>query len=144
MKALPQLSEQDQPFLVINGDIYIDYDFTDLPKLTHEQLAHLWLVDNPEHNPCGDFALTGQYLAMLDSSSVEPGYTFSGIGLYRPSFFADHASEKVMALAPVIKAAIAKQAVTASKLPGFWTDVGTPLRLQQINQKLQHLSEDMN
>ena len=55
VKALPLLG--DETFLVINGDIWTDYDFQDHRKLGKGILAHLVLVPNPEHNPEGDFAL---------------------------------------------------------------------------------------
>ncbi len=140
IKALPLLmegeSDVDQPFLVINGDIFIDYDFTHLPILAAETLAHLWLVDNPPHHLAGDFALQGQQLVSKETSISQTSYTFSGIGLYRRSFFSEFLSKKVVALAPLIRAAMSKGAVSGTKLTGLWTDVGTPARFQQINQQL--------
>ena len=54
IKALPLLG--NEPFLVVNGDIWCDYDFTKLPELEESKQAHLILIDNPEHNLKGDFA----------------------------------------------------------------------------------------
>ena len=55
-RALPLLG--DEAFLVVNGDIWTDYDFSVLhPSITG--LAHLVLADNPAHHPTGDFSLIG-------------------------------------------------------------------------------------
>ncbi len=137
IQALPKLSQDDQPFLVVNGDVFLDYDFSDFPQLADSKLAHLWLVNNPVHNPSGDFSLNGNLLELIDETVNRPSYTFSGLGLYRPSFFNEFLSQKVMPLAPVIKAGIAKGAVSAEVLSGLWTDVGTPQRLAQLNQELK-------
>src|SRR3546814_2704697 len=45
-----------EAFLVVNGDIWTDYDFSALRRPL-DGLAHLVLVDNPEHHPDGDFIL---------------------------------------------------------------------------------------
>lgn len=137
IKALPQLTDDDEPFLVVNGDIFLDYDFSGLPQLSASQLAHLWLVDNPSHNLAGDFTLQGNVLTTINESTPQPSYTFSGLGLYRPSFFQDFLSHRVMPLAPLIKAAIKKRAVSGQKLVGLWTDVGTPQRLEQLDLQLK-------
>ncbi|MGB8712043.1 MAG: nucleotidyltransferase family protein, partial [Onishia taeanensis] len=55
-KALPLLGEA--PFLLINGDVWCTPDLTRLPRLDGD-LAHLWLVDNPDQHPDGDFHLDG-------------------------------------------------------------------------------------
>ncbi len=144
IKALPLLcssssqdNNQDEPFLVVNGDIYIDYDYQHLPQLTDSQLAHLWLVENPAHNQQGDFRLVGGNVQNLTQLNASPTYTFSGIGLYRPSFFDEHLTETVVPLAPLLRKAIDKQCVAGTLLSGLWTDVGTPERLKQLDKQLQ-------
>ncbi len=145
IKALPLLcssssqdnNSQDEPFLVVNGDIYIDYDYQHLPQLTDSQLAHLWLVENPAHNQQGDFRLVGENVQNLTQLNASPTYTFSGIGLYRPSFFDEHLTETVVPLAPLLRKAIDKQCVAGTLLSGLWTDVGTPERLKQLDKQLQ-------
>src|SRR4051812_41097962 len=80
--AMPLLGSE--PFIVVNGDIYCDYDFSGLRKRgLGERLAHLVLVPNPEHNPGGDFVLDGSEVSMDGG----PKRTFSGIALYRPELF---------------------------------------------------------
>ena len=46
----------DDVFLVVNGDIATDFPFAELKDLNVD-LAHLVLVDNPDHNTEGDFDL---------------------------------------------------------------------------------------
>lgn len=77
IKALPLLG--DGPFLVVNGDIATDYPYAILKNQDFD-LAHLVLINNPEHHPEGDFALdsAGQ---VLETGAEK--WTFSGIGLYQ-------------------------------------------------------------
>lgn len=130
-KALHLLTSdiEDEPFFVINGDVFTTFDFTLLPKLAAEQLAHLWLVDNPEHNTSGDFGINQNNLV----NKANDMFTFSGIALYRPSFF-DQVNEKESSrLAPLLRLGAEQMKISASKLECLWVDVGTPQRLQQLN-----------
>jgi N-acetyl-alpha-D-muramate 1-phosphate uridylyltransferase len=147
IKALPLLTHENEPFLVVNGDIYIDYDFSSLPNLTQNQEAHLWLVDNPPHNLLGDFYLTegnvqnkNSINSNAEANVKKQSLTFSGIGLYRPSLFQAYLNEKVMPLAPILQEAMEKQKITGELLAGLWTDVGTPERLKQLNENIQGIS----
>lgn len=140
IKALPLLAECDDPFLVVNGDIFIDYDFSSLPTLTENQTAHLWLTQNPLHNTNGDFSLIDGLVR--DASNSSTNYTFCGIGLYRPSFFESYLNCKVMPLAPLIRDAISENRVAGSILQGKWTDVGTPERLERLEQEIQALKNE--
>ncbi|HIG66184.1 MAG TPA: nucleotidyltransferase family protein [Methyloprofundus sp.] len=129
--ALPLLG--DSPFLVVNGDISCDYNFHNL--LNKEiALAHLILVNNPAHHPTGDFALKGQ--AIL-SPEGEPKYTYSGIGLYHPDLFASINPGK-SALAPLLKNAMQENRITGELHPGFWMDIGTPSRLNELSTLINH------
>ncbi|OYV20500.1 MAG: hypothetical protein CG441_375 [Methylococcaceae bacterium NSM2-1] len=126
INALPLLG--DEVFLVVNGDIATDFPFAELKNLTID-LAHLVLVDNPEHHPQGDFGLdnTGKVI-----ENCREKLTFSGIGLYRPELFSNTppGSSK---LGPLLRQAIANQRVSGQKFAGFWMDIGTPERLQELN-----------
>ncbi len=130
VKALEFLGSE--PFLVVNGDIFCDYDFKKLPILSTETLAHLILVPNPQHNPDGDFTITGQYLQTEGKTSK---YTYSGIGVYDPKLFSDLAIEKAP-LAPILTRAMQKHLIVGSLYQGIWSDVGTPQRLKQINKQV--------
>ncbi len=129
VKALPLLG--DETFLVLNGDIFTDYDFQFHRKLADGVLAHLILVPNPEHNPEGDFALVGQ--RVVDNKQ----YTFSGIGYYSPKLFEGVAYEK-SALAPLLRAAMKEGKVTGELYRGEWLDIGTPERLELLNAQLMN------
>jgi N-acetyl-alpha-D-muramate 1-phosphate uridylyltransferase len=128
LKALPLLG--DNPFLVVNGDIWTDYPFSRLPE-TVEGLAHLVLVDNPEHHRDGDFHLSGSKV----SGQGSPKLTYSGIGVYSPELFKNRSEEK-FPLAPLLREAMADGRVTGEYYDGQWQDIGTPERLQQLNQEI--------
>jgi len=124
LQALPRLGER---FVVVNADIYTDYDFTRLRRA--DSPAHLVLVENPVHHPEGDFSLEGSKVGNLDS----PRYTFSGIAQYRREFFAGLAAGK-LALAPLLRKAAGQGRVSGELFAGDWTDIGTPERLDTLNR----------
>jgi MurNAc alpha-1-phosphate uridylyltransferase len=129
----------DDPFLVINGDVFCDIDYSLLlhRNLATETLAHLVLVPNPCHHPQGDFVLTSSGQLSLDDTLTDSRYTYSGIGLYRPSFFSC-VPEGKQPLAPWLKHFIAQGKVSAQLYQGFWCDVGTPERLAALNHLTAH------
>ncbi len=130
IKALPVLGEE--PFLVVNGDIYTDFNFSSIKPLQTETQAHLILVDNPEHHTNGDFAISDDNLC----NQGEVKYTFSGIGLYSPKFFSESA-KGIIPLAPMLRKKADEKLITAQHYSGFWTDVGTIERLQVVKNKLE-------
>lgn len=115
----------DESFIVVNGDIWTDFDFGYLQP--PHGLAHLVLVTNPDHNPAGDFAVDHGLL----SNAEHPRFTFSGIACYRKSFFLDHAQGR-RALAPLLRAGAGQGAISAEIYAGEWSDVGTPARLRAL------------
>lgn len=126
--ALPLLGAG--PFLVVNGDIWTDFDYATLPDtLTGE--AYLVLVDNPEHNPLGDFALHAACVNDADASRL----TFSGIGLYRAALF-EGCTAGAFPLAPLLRAAMARGTVQGQHFKGQWWDIGTPQRLAALDRML--------
>lgn len=139
-RALPSLGEI---FWVLAGDVFVpDFEFSHeaVERFSAGQtLAHLWLVTNPAHNPQGDFGLDGTGLALnLPSSPAQPRWTFSTIALYRKAFFAGlpfgNPQGLKAPLAPLLRAAMDNQQVSAELYRGCWTDVGTPARLAELNQ----------
>jgi MurNAc alpha-1-phosphate uridylyltransferase len=126
INALPLLG--DEVFLVVNGDIATDFPFTGL-KNQPVDLAHLVLVDNPVHHPGGDFGLEHTGLVISNSNKQ---FTFSGIGLYRPELFYNTPSGPSK-LGPLLRQAIVGRRVTGQKMNGFWMDIGTPERLQELD-----------
>ncbi|BBB24176.1 nucleotidyl transferase [Isorropodon fossajaponicum endosymbiont JTNG4] len=127
IKALPLLGIK--PFVVINSDVLCDYDLSNL-TLPENSLAHLVLIDNPKHNPAGDFSLNDTQLTLADTKT----YTFSGVGIYHPTLFKSYLFEKKLALSKVLKAAIAKNQISAEYYTGYWQDIGTPERLELANK----------
>ena len=150
--ALPLLG--NAPFAVINADIYCDYDFTQLSAhatslLQNGDMAHLVLVNNPEQHPQGDFCLKGtrivvnppQSSILNPQSSIpdprSPILTFSGIGIYNPALFKHIVRGSIAPLAPLLREQIALGKVSGEHFSGRWVDVGTPLRLQQLDNTLR-------
>ena len=127
IKALPLLG--DETFLVLNGDIFTDYEFQEHRKLAEGVLAHLILIPNPDHNPEGDFALDGN--KVLDKKQ----YTFSGIGYYSPKLF-DGIPYGKSSTIPLLRAAMKEGKVTGELFEGRWLDIGTPERLELLNAEL--------
>lgn len=122
--ALPLI--QSDPFLVVNSDIWTDFCFETLLTPLNKS-GRIVLVNNPEHNPDGDFAFKQNQLC----SSADNKLTFSGIGLYRKSVFGSLNDGK-RPLGPVLKSLIANADLEGIKHSGKWIDVGTPERLTEL------------
>ena len=129
VNAMPHLG--DEPFIVINGDIWCDYDLTRLMNRNLEYEAHLVLVNNPEHNTEGDFALED---GMIKNTGDEK-LTYSGIGLYSQDFFAETKPGK-KALAPMLRKKSELNKVSGEIYNGQWVDIGTIERLAQLRSYL--------
>ena len=142
VRALPCLAPI---FWVVAGDIYAPgFNFSNEAMVAFEHsanLAHIWLVPNPAHNPGGDFGLSDEGQAL---NLPKPGnlLTFSTIALYKKEFFSPHSTGLPIGnpegtaspLAPLLRAAMDRGLVGASLYTGAWTDVGTPERLMELNQ----------
>ncbi len=128
IRALPLLDEQ---FIVVNGDVWCDFDFTEWAHQPSSHEAHVLLVDNPEHNADGDFAINNGMLA----NNGDKRYTYSGIGIYSKAFFAGQTAEKAP-LAPLLRNKSEQKKVSAQYYGGKWTDVGTLERLRRLQQQL--------
>jgi MurNAc alpha-1-phosphate uridylyltransferase len=131
--ALPLLGVA--PFAAVNADVFSAYDYASLARsvkclVQPGPLAHLVLVDNPDHHPGGDFALHGKQVA-LDGARL----TFSGIAAYRPELFAGISRGAKAQLAPLLREHIAVQRVSGEHYRGRWHDIGTPERLAAINRE---------
>jgi MurNAc alpha-1-phosphate uridylyltransferase len=143
IQALPFLTGNisDEPFLLINGDVYSDFDFSNLALLEDDCLAHIYLVKNPEHNKGGDFIFDNKQLKNIvplstQEKSPELTFTFSGLSIIRPSFFQGQSTGQFLKLGPMLKSTIEQGKVSASLLHELWTDVGTPERLIALNEQL--------
>ena len=126
VKALPLLG--NDPFIVTNADIFTDFNYTSLPDNLMGD-AHLVLVNNPTHHPEGDFALeTGK---VINDGSEK--LTYSGIGVYQSDFF-KNCPPGQYPLAPLLHQSAQANRLTGQYFEGFWCDVGTPERLNELNK----------
>lgn len=143
-RALPQLGPV---FWLAAGDVFApDFVFDSAAVqafAASDQLAHLWLVPNPAHNPRGDFGLSSQGLALnLPADDPAPRYTYSTIALLRAELLAapwcdippGNPAGMAAPLAPLLRRAMDQGRVGASIYTGRWTDVGTPERLAELNR----------
>jgi N-acetyl-alpha-D-muramate 1-phosphate uridylyltransferase len=135
--ALPLLGEQ--PFLLVNGDIWTDYPFETLPK-EPVGLAHLVMVTRPSHASHGDFALDEHGFVRAEG---ENALTYAGLGVYRPQIL-DNWRNIVgdidpprFRLAPILKAYMPDNQITGEHHTGRWTDAGTPERLATLDRSLR-------
>lgn len=132
--ALPLLGSD--PFLVVNGDVFCDFDYALLCNKAmkpDQRITYLVLVDNPPHHPAGDF--------FLDDSIVRahgtPLLTFSGIGLYHPQLFSAIPRGTKAKLAPLLRDAMDCGTVGGMHFHGRWVDVGTPQRLAELDKEIK-------
>ena len=145
-RALPMLGPE--PFLVVNGDVWTDYDPAQLPVLDTRALAALVMVPNPPQHPRGDFALRASVdpersavadvvtdPALLEASDAPPRHTYSGIGVYRPEFF-EGCVDGRFPLLPLLRRAGAAGRLRGTLYQGLWSDVGTPQRLRELDDRL--------
>ena len=120
LQALDQLGER---FVVINADIYTDYDYARLRHIDAD--AHLVLVKNPAHHPHGDFSLVDAKLG----NAGDQLYTFAGISQYHRRFF-DGLEPGRRPLAPLLRTAADSRQLSGELYRGNWTDIGTIERWQ--------------
>lgn len=131
LNALPWLG--DEPFAVVNGDVFTDYP---LDRLRLHDLeadhAHLVMIPNPEHHPDGDFTLTDGRIG----EGSGPRVTFSGLSVMSRALFAGLAPGK-SALRPQLEVAINSRRLSGELWSGLWSDVGTPERLGALENSLR-------
>ena len=135
INALPLLG--DEPFILVNGDVWTTMDFASLLDVQlGEQQAHLVLVENPPQHLKGDFILSNGLAYTFEQEQLGEALTYSGIAVLHPRMFAGLENGK-RPLAPLLKQAMQQQQVSAEKLQGIWVDVGTPERLEQLDQQIK-------
>lgn len=131
VQALPLLGEA--PFVVINGDIWLDADYQQfLRQPIKEKGVHLWLVDNPQHHPQGDFALDAGFVC--DQRQL----TYAGVGVFSPYVF-QHVTHGKRPLAKLLRTWIVQGIVSGSHLQDTWWDIGTPERLAELEYTLNQV-----
>ncbi|MFA5664212.1 N-acetylmuramate alpha-1-phosphate uridylyltransferase MurU [Castellaniella sp.] len=137
-QALPFF--KGQPFLVMNGDIWTDWDPARALQVANsmplETLAHLVMVPNPTHHPEGDFILQPDGRLSLNPGPA-PARTYAGLGVFRPELFALLEPGQPAPLAPLLRQGIDAGRISGELHPGRWVDVGTPERLAWLDAHLQ-------
>ncbi len=128
-RALPLLGEL--PFVLVNGDVWTDLDFSKL-RLEPGKLAHLVLIDNPDHKTRGDFMLASGMVSNLPADAA--GLTYSGIAVIDPALFAGQPGG-AFPLAPLLRQAADRGLISGSHFTGTWIDVGTPERLDDADRR---------
>lgn len=136
-RALPLLG--NQPFLVINGDIWCDWDPGHAHKVVNAMAqtrlrSWILLADNPAHHPDGDFSLDAT--GLLTEPQPDQTLTFTGIGIYHPEMFQGLDPNQPARLAPILYQAIEQKLIGGEHYNGIWIDVGTPQRLTELNTLL--------
>ncbi len=133
-RALPLLN--DAPFLLINADIWLEYPLHNLlAQAGSVEDAHLVLVENPDHNCGGDFAVDERGRVSLADKALRaaPSYTFSGLSLMHPRLIADFPERReIFPLREALAFGIGRGSVTAEVYRGLWMDIGTPQRLEAL------------
>lgn len=133
VRALPLLtSSTEEWFAVINGDIWCDFDLAQLIP-PEDADALLVMVNNPEHNPAGDFCLDPDGMVLQDGPEM---LTFSGISLFNRRLF-ESLAPAPRKLAPILREAMARKRVKGLHHTGQWMDIGTPERLRELDRKLK-------
>ncbi|MFA7436704.1 N-acetylmuramate alpha-1-phosphate uridylyltransferase MurU [Castellaniella sp.] len=137
-QALPFF--QGEPFLVVNADIWTDWDPVHALQLAQDMrgdtLAQLVLVPNPAHHPAGDFVLQDD--GRLDlRQALAPALTYAGLGVFRPALFEALAPGQPAPLAPLLRTAIETGRIRGVLHSGLWVDVGTPQRLAWLDAHLR-------
>ena len=130
VRALPLLG--DEPFLLVNGDVWTDMDFTAL-RAARPDAAELVMVANPPHHPAGDFALGAEGLLR---ERGEPRFTFAGVSVWQPRCFAGLAPGR-RPLKPLMQALMADSRLQGRLHRGQWWDIGTPQRLAALDAELR-------
>ena len=135
INALPLLG--NEPFILVNGDVWTTMDFAPLLNVQlQDDLAHLVLVENPIQHPQGDFILAANKAYTFEQARSGENLTYSGVAVMHPQMFDGLESGK-RPLAPLLKQAMQQEKISAQKLQGVWVDVGTPERLNALDQQIQ-------
>jgi MurNAc alpha-1-phosphate uridylyltransferase len=128
VRALPLLG--DAPFVVLNGDVWTDFDFARLPAALRDDLAHLVLTATPAHRDAGDFDLEGD--RVLRPAGARP-FVYCGIAVLAPALFAD-APAGAFSLRDLYFAACAQRRVAGEPFAGRWIDIGSHEQLRAVRQ----------
>lgn len=129
-KALSQLGTE--PFLVVSGDIFTDFDFATLAtRLAPTDTGHFVLVPNPDFHTRGDFGLSSGRCTDAEGKR----YTYANIAVLRPEFLAPCEGGR-FPLGPLMYDWIRKGRVSGELYEGRWRNVGTPEQLAALDREI--------
>ncbi len=145
--ALPLLERASSSpiFLAVSGDVFSDYDYTQLLPRLHDMARlntpsmHLVMVPNPDYHPRGDFYLQGDRLYAHALTPHQKSDTFGNIGLYDRRLFESLRSTPptAYALKSYYHSAMAQGRVTGERYGGNWENIGTPDQLYALDTRIQ-------
>jgi MurNAc alpha-1-phosphate uridylyltransferase len=123
----------EAPFLLVNSDIYCEYDFSRLKSLSlGASLGHLVLVPNPAHHAAGDFTLESGRVG----NGAAPRYTYAGVAVLSPAIVAGVRTGDKAPLGALLRQAAGERRLSGELHRGVWTDVGTAERLAELRTLL--------
>ena len=111
----------------MSSDVVSDFNPSNFPNSLDDALAHLILVENPQHHSKGDFSLDKNQKVKNSLCRL----TYSGIGIFSPRLFEKSPRGKFK-LRLLLDQAIIDSRVTGQKYDGFWIDVGTKQRYESL------------
>ncbi len=127
VKALPLLG--DAPFLILNGDIFTDFPFSDLQPIPDWADIHLVVTARPDFRARGDFEFAdGRITGRGDS------FVYCGIAILRPEIFAADRAEP-FSLRERFFTAIGNGTLSAQVWNGYWIDIGSQAQLDALNAR---------
>ena len=139
--ALPLLG--NEPFILVNGDIWTDFDFSILPP-TIESLGCIVLVDNPPFHMKGDYALSKTGLVKSVIDATDKTYTYAGIAVLHPDLFKGSAANVAFRLPTLFDNARLAKKLEGKYYAEEWTDVGDMERLNALEMRLSGCTYTVN
>ncbi len=126
-RALPLLG--NQPFIVVSGDIYTDFNYQQLPHDLNGKVAHLVLVDNPDYNISGDMGLING----LVNAHANQKLTYANIGVFSAAPFQALNPNEKHKLFPWL---YSQGNISGEHSKAIWHNVGTPQQLRDLAAQL--------
>ena len=128
-RALPLLG--DDPFLVLNGDIWTNFPFRGLLAAAPEA-AHLVLTPRPAHRTRADFALVDGFARRHGGEGDD--LVFCGIAVLDPGVFAGTPEGPFDLAREIYFDAADEGRLTGELFEGTWFDIGSPDQLRAVRR----------
>lgn len=113
----------DDPFVLLNGDIWTDFDFATLPSgLPPHLMGHLLLTPTPANRDDGDLQLA-HHRVRRPEQGKDRRWVYCGIALLRAAIVGDQTG--VFSLRDALFDAGNSGQLAGQPFRGDWTDIGT-------------------